>query len=313
MTNKILISAVALLGFQLQTYAQNMNTDYSEKVRKNASMFHINFSAGNFDKNGPMVNEKIYYNSDNTILIGRDNFVKDIASLQGSFPNMALRDRIIIVDENQVALLYIMQGTQTGPYGSIPSSGSKVNVYATEFFTMDDNALMKELLTITRLDQLERQITGKEKIEKQENVTLMPIKKTSMEYKHMLKNKLDAYVQNFNTHDWNALAGMFADNATIKMNGTPYNGTSSLVNELKSIIGKVPNITYHLIRNVVEGNRGAIGYEVNGMLPNAQKQEKNMKQLQDVKQSIHFQFDDKGKITDMVAIYNQEDFNKQLK
>ncbi|WP_411898024.1 nuclear transport factor 2 family protein [Elizabethkingia occulta] len=313
MTNRILISAIVLLSFQLQTFAQNTNTDYSERVRKNASKFHMNFTTGDFVKNAPMVNEKIYYDSDNTIVIGRDNFVKDISSFHSSFPDLTLRDRIIIVDENQAALLYIMQGTQTGPYGSIPASGNKINVYAAEFFTMDNNVLMKELLTISQYDQLVRQITGEEKIERQEDVKLLPVKKTNMAYKHLLKDKLDAYVQNFNTRDWNALAAMFADNAAFKISGMSYKNISAFINELKSIIQKVPDVTYHLIRNIVEGDRGAIAYEVNGTLPNSNKSDANRKSLQNVKQSIHFQFDKKGKITDMIAIYNSEDFNKQLK
>lgn len=311
MKKQVSVLAFVLLCFQLSS-AQSVNSSYTEKVRNNASTFHKNFTTGDFDKNGALVNEKIYVNSNNAIVIGKDKFVQRIKRFHTPFPDLALRDRIVLVDENQVALLYIMQGTQTGPYGSIPQSGNKINVYAAEFFTMDDNALMKELLTITQLDQLVRQIKGEDKIQKQEDVTLMPTKKTNEKYKRMLKDKLDAYVQNFNTRDWAALDGMFTNNATIKINGTTYKGTSSLTNALKSIIEKIPDATYHLIRNVVEGDRGAIAYEVNGTPTNSGKNEKEMKQLQDVKQGIHFQFDEAGKIADMVVVYNSEDLRKQL-
>lgn len=313
MRKQVSILIFALLGFRLQILAQNTDTVYSENVRKNAQMFHINFSAGDFEKNAPLVNEKIYYDSDNTIVIGRDNFVKDISSLKGSFPGLALRDKIIIVDENQVALFYMMQGIQTGSYGAIPASGNKINVDAVEFFTMDNNALMKELLTITQLDQLERQITGKDRVEKEVNVKLMPIKKVNMEYKRLLKDRLDAYVQNFNTRDWAALTGMFGKDVTIKINGISHSGPLALINELKSVVQKIPDATYHLIRNVAEGDRGAIAYEVNGIISKPGEKENAIKTLQDVKQGIHFQFDERGKIKDMIWVYDSEYFNKQLK
>jgi predicted ester cyclase len=240
--------------------------------------------------------------------------VQRIKRYHTPFPNLALRDRVVIVDGNQVALLYIMQGAQTGPFGDIPPSGNKINVYAAEFFTMDDNALMKELLTITQLDQLKRQITGQDKLKDYEAVTLLPIKQTDATYKSMLKNKLDAYVQHFNTRNWEALAAMFAENADIKINGTPYKGVTALISQLKKTAAKVPNITYHLIRNVAEGDRGSIAYEVNGTVSGHGADGTHTEaSIQDVKQGVHFQFNEKGKITNMVSVYNSEDFNNQLK
>lgn len=193
-----LYPAILIFSLTISANAQNTDKDYSEKVRENATTFHQNFSTGDFEKNGPLVDKKIYVNSNNAVVIGRENFVKRIKRFHTPFPALALRDRIIIVDENEVGLLYIMQGAQDGPYGSIPASGNKINVYAAEFFTMDDEVEMKELLTITQLDQLKSQLTGEQKVDEYEEVTLLPIKKTTPEYKYMLKNKLDAYVQNFN-------------------------------------------------------------------------------------------------------------------
>lgn len=313
MINRITIFIVALLSFQIQVAAQNTSAAYSEKVRKNATIFHRNFTTGDFDKNGPLVNEKIYVNSNNAIVIGRDKFVDRIKRFNIPFPNLALRDRVIIVDENEIALLYIMQGTQTGPYGKIPPSGNKINVYAAEFFTMDDHALMKELLTITQLDQLKRQITGTDHLNKYEKVTLLPIKKKDAEYKELIKNKLESYVQNFNIRDWDSLKNMFADNTDIKINGNSFTSSSALIDELKDLIAKVPDVTYHLIRNVAEGDRGAIAYEVDGTILNSGNGTSKASSIQSVKQGIHFQFDEKGRIVNMVVVYNSEDFNNQLK
>ncbi|WP_048506804.1 nuclear transport factor 2 family protein [Chryseobacterium angstadtii] len=307
----ILLSAAACKqnNNSIEKSAGSKTTDnesaYMEKVRSNASTFHQNFSSGSFEKNGPLVDENIYVNSNNAIVIGRDAFVQRIKRFHTPFPHLNLRDRIVIVDGDQVGLLYIMQDKQDGPYGEIPASGNKINVYAAEFFTMNEDALMKELLTITQLDQLKKQITGKDKVEEFEKVTLLPIKPTSVDFKKLTKKTMDNYVQYFNTRNWTALEAMFATDANIKINGTSYKGTAALITDMKKLIEKVPNVTYHLIRNVAEGDRGAIAYEVNGTVKKGS--------IQDVKQGVHFQFDDQGKIISSVVVFNSEDFENQLK
>lgn len=316
--NRSLQVFTALIFFLATINANAQNTDkkYSEKVRKNASTFHHNFSSGEFEENGPLVDEKIYVNSNNAIVIGRDNFVKRIKRFHTPFPALALHDRIVIVDENQVGLLYIMQGAQDGPYGPIPASGNKINVYAAEFFTMDDEVEMKELLTITQLDQLKRQISGKQKVEDYEKVTLLPIKKTTPSYKHMLKNNLDAYVQNFNTRNWDDFAAMFAANADININGKMLQGVAPLIHQMKSRIETLPDVSYHLIRNVVEGDRGALAYEVMANYPIPGKTDENGKPMTKLvmsKEGVHLQFNEEGKIIKAVIIYNTDDLKNQMK
>ncbi len=315
MKNKLLLVTALLYFFSLN--AQNTDIKFANKVRSNASTFHQNFSTGDFEKNGELVNDKIYVNSNNAIVIGKDNFIARIKRFHTPFPSLQLKDKIVIVDENQVGLLYIMQGTQDGPYGTIPASGNKINVYAAEFFIMDDEAKMKELLTITQLDQLVRQITGEDKVEEYENISLLPIKKTNAAFKKELKNKLDLYVQDFNTRDWKNMTDLFTANANININGMPIQGAEALISELKSFIAIVPDMTYHLIRNVVEGDRGALAYEVNGTYTSKTEVTANgmplKKKLEDIKQGVHFEFNADGKISKATIIYNSNDFKMQLK
>jgi len=310
MKNKFFITALFLSA--LFCSAQNTNNKYSESVRENASTFHKNFSTGEFEKNGPLVDEKIYVNSNNSIVIGRDNFVERIKRFHTPFPTLKLRDKIIIVDENQVGLLYAMEGTQDGPFGTIPASGNKINVYAAEFFTMNEDAKMKELLTITQLDQLKNQILGNEKIVDFEQISLLPIKTTDLKYKKELKHKLDLYVQNFNSRDWVAMEKMFSPDADILINGKKVKNSKQLVDNLNKMISVIPNITFHQTRNIVEGDRGAVAYEINGsynVMENGKSVEVN---LRDIKQGAHFQFNSKGFITNAIIVYNSEDLAKYL-
>lgn len=309
-TIRIVFILALLLLVSTAMPAQNTSKRYAEKVRVNAAAFHRNFSTGDFDKNAPLVNKKIYVNSNNIIVVGRDNFVQRIKRYSIPFPRLMLRDRVLIVDENEVALLYIMQGVQDGPYGSMPASGNKINVYAAEFFTMDDAALMKELLTITQLDRLKQQISGAQKVDEYETVTLLPIKKTSPGFKNAVKKNLSAYIQHFNTRDWSAFKDLFAAYATINLNGKMLYGAQEFADELDERLKLLPDISYHEIKNVAEGDRGALAYEVNGtfIIPAQAGGKEATTKAAAFKEGIHLQFDRNGKIINAVIVSNGDDW-----
>ncbi|MCH5598891.1 nuclear transport factor 2 family protein [Niabella ginsengisoli] len=102
---------------------RQLNIRLRSTSQKNGAQFHINFSAGEFDKNGQLVTEDIYVNSNNAILVGRDNFVTRIKRYDGPFPGMHLTDRIVIVEDNIAAVHYILQGEQKGKYGDLDPTG----------------------------------------------------------------------------------------------------------------------------------------------------------------------------------------------
>jgi predicted ester cyclase len=289
--------------------AQNTDSKYSEKVRVNATNFHQNFSTGEFEKNGALVNNKIYVNSNNAIVIGKDKFVTRIKRFHTPFPTLKLKDRIIIVDENNVGLLYIMQGAQDGPYGAIPPGGKKINVYAAEFFTMDDEAKMKELLTITQLDHLVKQIKGEGNVE-YETVSLLPIAKSDVKNKKLLKKTIESYVQNFNSRDWNALDALLDDKVKVNWNGKMGIGKQAVKEGLNKYTTILPDLTFHLERNVVEGNRGALAYTMIG-ISNADN--KSQTKRVEAKEGAHFLFNKAGKIIEMVVVSNTDDIQNQLK
>lgn len=58
---------------------------------------------------------------------------------------------------------------------------------------------MKKLFDHYQLDQLITQITGEDKIQKQEDVMLMSTRKTHKTYKHRLNDQLGICINNFNT------------------------------------------------------------------------------------------------------------------
>jgi predicted ester cyclase len=138
--------------------------EYVAKIRLVASTFHKNFSAGEFDKNGPLVAEDIRINSNGAMLTGRDAFVQRIKRYKVPFPNLLIKDEYVLAEGNRAAVEYIMEGSQTGPFtlpdGTIlQPSGKAVKVRGIEFMKFNQEGLLDDLITISNADDFVKQLT----------------------------------------------------------------------------------------------------------------------------------------------------------
>ena len=86
MKNSSLFAATIFSVISCSTSKTN-TTDivYAEKIKSSGAMFHKNFSSGYFEKNGDLVTDDIYVNSNNTILIGRDKLLKELSATMDHF------------------------------------------------------------------------------------------------------------------------------------------------------------------------------------------------------------------------------------
>jgi hypothetical protein len=109
-----------------------------------------------------------------------------------------MKDRIVLVDGNVASVHYILQGNQNGPYGKISAFGNKVEGMSAEFFVMNKDALMTNLLTITQLDKLEAQSRGDERVISFQPVSLLAVKNDSALLKQNIKGAIDDYIGYFN-------------------------------------------------------------------------------------------------------------------
>ncbi|QDH78542.1 hypothetical protein FKX85_05655 [Echinicola soli] len=308
MKRTFLLFVTALL---VATFANAQEgSDYAQLVRDNGAQFHINFSAGKFDENGLLVTEDIYVNSNNAILVGREDFVKRVKRYDGPFPGMTLTDRIVIVEDNIAAVHYILQGKQKGKYGDLAPTGNKVEAMSAEFFVMDEKGLMKDLLTITQLDKLKAQIKGEETIEEHQKVTLYPIDHSVS--KEVTEKTTDMYVRHFNFRNWEGFKNLLAADVKVNWNGEMFTGADAFMEKIKSRVASFSNITYQLDRSVVEANRSAIGYTMNGKHDGAYSyKNKTFQPTQkdfEIREAIHFEVGADGKIQSLIVISNQDEF-----
>lgn len=300
-----------------QTTMDNQSTksDYTQLVRENGAAFHKNFSAGDFDKNGLLVTEDIYVNSNNAILVGRDNFVTRIKRYDGPFPGMKLTDRIVIVEDNIAAVHYLLQGEQNGKFGDLEPTGNKVEAMSAEFFVMDENGLMKDLLTITQLDKLVAQIKGEETIAEHQQVTLYPIDNSVP--KATTAKTTDLYVRHFNFRNWGGLKGLLATDIKVNWNGEMMEGADAFMEALKSRVASFSNITYQVDRSVAEANRSSIGYTMHGKHDGVFTYKNNTYQPTqkdfEIREALHIEVAADGKIKSIIVISNEDEFLNVVK
>ncbi|KAA5536970.1 hypothetical protein F0919_04675 [Taibaiella lutea] len=294
---------------------QNTTSDYTNLVRENGAAFHINFSAGDFDKNGLLVTEDIYVNSNNAILVGRDNFVTRIKRYDGPFPGMRLKDRIVIVEDNVAAVHYLLQGEQKGKYGDLAPTGNKVEAMSAEFFVMDENGLMKDLLTITQLDKLVAQIKGEETVEEHQQVTLYPIDESVP--KEVTAKTTDWYIRHFNFRNWEGFKKLLAGDVKVNWNGKMINGADAFMGAIKSRVASFSNITYQVDRSVVEANRSSIGYTMHGKHDGIFNYKDKVYQPTqkdfEIREALHIEVAADGKIKSIIVISNQDEFLNVVK
>ncbi|MCH5598892.1 nuclear transport factor 2 family protein [Niabella ginsengisoli] len=179
-----------------------------------------------------------------------------------------------------------------------------------EFFVMDENGIMKDLLTITQIDKLVAQIKGEEKIEKHQDVTLYPIDNSVP--KATTEKTTDMYVRHFNIRNWDGFKNLLAADVNVNWNGEMLTSADAFMEKIKSRVASFSNITYQLDRSVTEANRSAIGYTMHGKHDGAftyknttyQPTQKDF----EIREAIHFEVGADGKIKSMIVISNQDEF-----
>ena len=124
--------------------------------------FHVNFSNGEFEKNGALVNDHLTIdlnggraNSRNgASFSGRTQFVQWSKSYSVPFPDGRITDHDVVVAGNMAAIRFVFEGTHLGPLRMpdgtmLPATGRKVRIDGTEFFTFNDDGKLIHLETLT--------------------------------------------------------------------------------------------------------------------------------------------------------------------
>jgi predicted ester cyclase len=286
-------------------------------MRARASRFHLNFSAGRIDANGPLAAEDIDVDSNNVRLIGRKKFVERLKRYSVPFPGLQLKDRIVIVDGDWAAVHYILQGEHKGLYGDLPATGNKIEAMSGEVFEFNDQGLMARLITITKLDDVAAEVKGTKKIDAFQRVTLLPNGSGSAEYTVAIRAAASTFHKNFSAGEFDRNGPMVAEDIQVNSNGTMLAGREAFVDRIKRYATSFPDMVIRDEYVLVEGNRAAVEYFMEGtqtgpmVLPDGSVLPPTGKRVK-VRGIEFMKFNEAGLMDDLITISNSDDFVRQL-
>jgi Predicted ester cyclase len=312
-----LVTGGGLYAAPAVTGQQSTSEAHSRLMHIRAGKFHANFSTGDFDKNGPLVAKDIQVDSNNVKFVGREKFVQRIKRYSIPFPGLQLKDRIVVVDGNKAAVHYILQGYHKGPYGNIPATGNKIEAMSGEVFEFNDQGLMSKLTTITKLDDVTAEVKGTKKIEAFQDVDLLPTRREDSAYEAKLRITAATFHKNFSAGDFDKNGPLVATNIHVNSNGTMLVGRDSFVNRIKRYKAAFPNLTIDDEYVLVEGNRAAVEYWMQGnqtgpyTLPDGRVLPPTGKKIK-VRGIEFMRFNQAGLLDNLITISNGDDFVKQL-
>ncbi len=313
----VITTTLSIAALVTSVSAQDASAGDNRLFRENAPKFHKNFSAGEFEKNGPLVTPDVDVDSNNTKLMGRDNFVKRIERYSIPFPGLQLRDRLIIVDGNVAAVNYILQGQQSGPYGKIPATGNNVEAMSGEVFEFNPDGLMKKLTTITELDRLEAEINGRIKISEFLKISLLPNGRVSPDRLGKVRAMAAMFDKNFNDGHTDKNADLAAKSVRINADNTALVGRVALVEQRQRFKAAFPDMQIHDEYVLADGNRAAVEYVMEGTQTGPYTRADGSVLAATGKKvrgrGIDFMaFDGSGLLKELVVVHNENDFTAQL-
>jgi hypothetical protein len=155
-------SAANLSPFTLNP-ADRYDEYYVSTVRNNFDTFHENLSRANYSGNGLLVAEDVHWNYDGNLIIGRDDWVTALTTVVNeSLRGLYIPDLYQVVDGNVGAVLYRLQGNQSGPFAGLPLiPGAQFHVAGSELAVFNSDALLYDLISIEPIGQMVEQMSGR--------------------------------------------------------------------------------------------------------------------------------------------------------
>lgn len=237
----------------------NMNDgSYEERVRHALSMFHINLSEGKYSANGPMVSFDMEWNRNGGLQLSRKNFVTTLTTFNDSFHGLQVPDRYHIVDGNVGAVLYHLQGPQTGEFEGIPNTGKLLDIMGAELMEFDSDAKLDYLITIEEFGIAIDELSGKQPISSPTPVSLFKNPQTSQEFRQKLREQMASLHRGFNLGQHSAIADLATQDVIVNADGTRDKGQNAFVALTTSDLDAFPDKIFHDDFILADGHLGAI-------------------------------------------------------
>jgi predicted ester cyclase len=221
-------------------------------------MFHINLSHGKYSANGPMVSFDMEWNRNGGLLLSRANFVTTLTTFNESFHGLQVPDQYHLVDGNVGAVLYHLQGPQTGPFVGMPNSGKLLDIMGGEFMQFDAEAKLNYLITIEEFGIAVEQLFGNQTVTSLTPVSLFNNPQTSQEFRQRLRDNMASLHRNFNIGQHSAIADLATPDVVVNADQTQGQGSDAFMNLFLSDLNSFPDKIFHDDFVLADGHLGAI-------------------------------------------------------
>jgi predicted ester cyclase len=310
---------MASSAFSLNPYNE-YDSFYEQDVRKNLGTFHINLSHGNYSANGPLCSPSIHWNVNGLLLISRASFVTRLTGFNTTFHGLQVPDVYHIVDGNVGAVLYHLQGPQTGNFEGIAVSGRSINVLGGELMVFDKNALLWDLISVEEISLAERQLLGEAATPTSaNNLTglLVDNPQTSPEFRSRSRRVIASIHENYNAGNNAENSKLVAKDVQINADWVISSGPDAFLDFVGMWSDSFPELVYHDDHVIADGHLGALEFVWEGA------QTGNYKALNGtvlppsgkvvrVRGFIFFEFENDGLITKVTGVHNEGSIEDQL-
>lgn len=290
--------------------------DNDATLRANLAAFHHNFSRGEIERNGDLVQDDVDVVSNNVQLRGRDAFAERLKRYETPFPGLQLRDRIRIVEGRAGAVLYLLQGKHNGPYAGEEGTGRHIEAYSGELFDFDDSSRLTRLHTITQLDRVTAQVRGGELVAEHQEVDVLPITPVTDQLAAAIRSKA---VSLFEAEGPSPEHGrtVIASDAALIIDGRSTHGPAAWVELWERWTAAFSDLQVTVDRQVQEGDRIAVRYRAVGTHDGPFNDRHGATHTPTGKQiswdGIDFlRFDESELVTELVAVHNSDDIVSQI-
>lgn len=258
------------------------------------------------------------WNVNGQLLISRQSFVDHLTQFNTSFHGLQAPDVFRIVDGNVGAVLYHLQGQQTGPYDGIPSQGKRLEIMGGELMIFNSDALLDNLYTVEELGPALSQITGAINVTgPNPNLSVSSNPQMSPEFRTLLRENMASVHRNFNAGQNQKNAVLVTPDVQINADYVISTGSSAFVGLVASWQQAFPDMVIRDDYILADGHQGAIEYVwegrqtdpytcVNGTtLPPSGKMVR-------VRGFMFLEFDDEGLIFKVTSVHDEAVIAKQL-
>jgi len=216
------------------------------------------------------------------------------------------------------AVLYHLQGPQTGEFLGIPVSGRSINVLGGERMVFDKDGLLGDLISVEEIALVESQLQGTSTTPGGNTTGLLVNNpQTSPDFRSRSRRAMASIHENFNAGHNGDNAKLVAKDVQINADWVISSGPDAFVNFVGTWKKSFPGLVYHDDNVIADGHLGAVEFVWEGM------QTGNYTALNGtvlppsgqavrVRGFIFLEFGDDGLITKVTGVHNEGIIEDQL-